>query len=249
MSCTDPTFLAIIQHGHNNTCAPSEASVVSQRAVFVLPSRVQLIASRQIPFSTTAGSCTGCICGSRAQARWRKIANPPSSSPVFRRVLDIYTVVVVISRAMTPQTSLRALDDIHRSVSDPPASPTRLGGRRQPGRFRATARRFGWNTGEGNQSKDALIQALMNSYGWKMQLLPASELHILGREQRTSENKRLTVSTKGLPHTPGNVDVKCLKCDRARGSLGRGLAKKVEGEKVDSHSLTDTWAFLKCWHI
>ena len=75
---------------------------------------------------------------------------------------------------------------------------------------------------EGMQHREALVEELLNSYGGRCNLCNHELIWAVYSERQPTLD-RLDCS---LPHTIGNVDVKCLKCNRARGSLGRGKSKR-----------------------
>lgn len=72
----------------------------------------------------------------------------------------------------------------------------------------------------------ALIKQLLNSYRGRCSLC-SSELVWAVYSERQLTLDRLDCS---LAHTTGNIDVKCFKCNRAHGGLGRRRAKN----KVDT---------------
>ena len=76
--------------------------------------------------------------------------------------------------------------------------------------------------GEGGHRKGALIEELLRSYRRRCSSC-SSELVWAVHSERQLTLDRLDCA---LPHTSGNVDVKWLRCNRARGGLGRGLTKK-----------------------
>ncbi|CAN0303932.1 unnamed protein product, partial [Ectocarpus fasciculatus] len=73
-----------------------------------------------------------------------------------------------------------------------------------------TARRLGPD--EGMQYREALAEELLNSYGGRCSLC-SCELVWAVYSERQPTLDRLDCS---LPHTVDNVDVKCLRCNRAR---------------------------------
>ncbi|CAB1116244.1 unnamed protein product [Ectocarpus sp. CCAP 1310/34] len=80
---------------------------------------------------------------------------------------------------------------------------------------------------EGGRHREALVQELLNSYGGRCNLCTCELVWAVYSERQPTLD-RLDCS---LPHTAENVDAKCLRCNRARGSLGRGRTKK---KKVES---------------
>ncbi|CAB1121518.1 unnamed protein product [Ectocarpus sp. CCAP 1310/34] len=156
------------------------------------------------------------------------------------RFSDVCWLYTAISRATGPSNVL-VLDDVHRSVSDMTEQAGRSWANRKVSscpRADVTAGRV--DHGEGNQHKDALIQALVSSYGGRCNSCSVELVWAVNSERQPTLD-RLDCA---LPHTPGNVDVRCLKCDRTRGSLGRGLTKKqtkvetvlTQKEEASSHS-------------
>ena len=77
---------------------------------------------------------------------------------------------------------------------------------------------------EGGKYREALVQELLSAY------LPVARCNLCSSELiwAVYSERQPTLDRLGcaLPHTIGNVDVKCLKCNRARGSLGGGRTKK-----------------------
>ncbi|CAB1110488.1 unnamed protein product [Ectocarpus sp. CCAP 1310/34] len=142
------------------------------------------------------------------------------------RFSDVYWLYTAISRATGP-LNVVILDDIHRSVSDMSEHARRSWATRKVSSYlRADVTGGRLDEGEGNQHNNALAQALLNSYGGRCNSCTIELVWAVYSERQPTLD-RLDCA---LPHTPGNVDVKCLKCNRARGGLGRGLAKKKKDE-------------------
>ena len=76
--------------------------------------------------------------------------------------------------------------------------------------------------GDGGHHKDALIEELLRSYRGRCNSCSLELIWAVYSERQPTLDRLDCV----LPHTPGNVDIKCLRCSRARGGLGRGLTKK-----------------------
>ena len=81
---------------------------------------------------------------------------------------------------------------------------------------------------EGKQFGEALDQELLNASLVKCNLCSGELVWAVYSERQPT----LDCLDCGLPHTIGNVDVKCLKCNRAGGSLRGGSTKKKVDEAV-----------------
>lgn len=104
------------------------------------------------------------------------------------------------------------------SIGASATCPNRPGGSGRPGVSRATCatmlRPSGWMKGKGGSTRAPLSKnSCASTVGGATHAQSSSSGQCAGNFSR-----RLTVSTAPLPQTPGNVDVKCLKCNRARGS-------------------------------
>ena len=138
------------------------------------------------------------------------------------RFSDVHWLYTAVSRATGP-SNVRVVDDVHRSFSDMDGQARRSWAIRKVSSYLyadVTVGRLA--PGEGEQYKEALIQELLDSYRGRCNVC-SGELVWAVYSERQPTLDRLDCS---LPHTPGNVDVKCLRCNRARGGLGRGLTKK-----------------------
>ncbi|CAN0443214.1 unnamed protein product [Ectocarpus sp. 12 AP-2014] len=135
---------------------------------------------------------------------------------------DVYWIYTAISRATGP-SNVRVIDDIHRSKSDMSdrERASWISGKVSSYIYAdVAAGRLG--SDEGGQHREALVQELHRSYGGGCNLCNHELIWTVYSERQPTLD-RLDCA---LPHTIGNVDVKCLKCNRARGSLGRGKSKK-----------------------
>ncbi|CAM9767386.1 unnamed protein product, partial [Laminaria digitata] len=127
---------------------------------------------------------------------------------------DVHWLYTAVSRATGP-SNVRVVDDVHRSVSNMTCQERRSWVSRKVANYiyaDVTAGRL--RADEGKQFREDLGQELLNAYLGKCNLCSS---------ERQPTLDRLDCA---LPHTIGNVDVKCLKCNRAKGSLGRGCTKK-----------------------
>lgn len=114
------------------------------------------------------------------------------------------------------------MDDVHSSVCSMDGETRRSWATRKVSSYLYADVKTGrLETGEGGQHKEALVQELLESYRGRCNLC-SIELVWAVYSERQPTLDRLDCS---LPHTAENVDVKCLKCNRARGSLGRGRTK------------------------
>ncbi|CAB1112833.1 unnamed protein product [Ectocarpus sp. CCAP 1310/34] len=135
---------------------------------------------------------------------------------------DVYWIYTAISRATGP-SNVRVIDDIYRSKSDMSDRERASWVSRKVSSYiyaDVAAERLG--SDEGGQHREALVQELHRSYGGRCNLCNHELIWTVYSERQPTLD-RLDCA---LPHTIGNVDVKCLKCNRARGSLGRGKSKK-----------------------
>lgn len=82
---------------------------------------------------------------------------------------------------------------------------------------------------EGWQHKEALVQELLDSYRGRCNLCSGELVWMVYSEGQPT----LDHLDCSLPHTTKNVDVKCLKCNRGRGGLGRGGAKNKVDKQED----------------
>ena len=140
---------------------------------------------------------------------------------------DVHWLYTAVSRATGP-SNVRVIDDIHRSESNMSDLERISWVSRKISSYiyaDVTAGRLGPD--EGMQHREALAEEFLNSYGGRCNLCNHELIWAVYSERQPTLD-RLDCS---LPHTIGNVDVKCLKCNRARGSLGRGKSKR---RKVDS---------------
>ncbi|CAM9715401.1 unnamed protein product, partial [Hapterophycus canaliculatus] len=128
------------------------------------------------------------------------------------RFSDVYWLYTAISRATGPSNAV-VLDDVHRSVSDMSEQARRSWATRKVSIYlRADVKAGRLDDGEGGQHKGALIEELLRSYRGRCNSC-SLELVWAVYSERQPTLDRLDCA---LPHTPGNVDVKCLKCNRAR---------------------------------
>ncbi|CAM9189604.1 unnamed protein product [Pylaiella littoralis] len=135
---------------------------------------------------------------------------------------DVYWIYTATSRATGP-SNVRVIDDNHRSKSDMSDRERASWVSRKVSSYiyaDVAAERLG--SDEGGQHREALVQELHRSYGGRCNLCNHELIWTVYSERQPTLD-RLDCA---LPHTIGNVDVKCLKCNRARGSLGRGKSKK-----------------------
>ncbi|CAN0325164.1 unnamed protein product, partial [Ectocarpus sp. 6 AP-2014] len=135
---------------------------------------------------------------------------------------DVYWIYTAISRATGP-SNVRVIDDIHRSKSEMSdrERASWISGKVSSYIYAdVAAERLG--SDEGGQHREALVQELHRSYGGRCNLCNHDLVWAVYSERQPTLD-RLDCA---LPHTIDNVDVKCLKCNRARGSLGRGKSKK-----------------------
>ncbi|CAB1116215.1 unnamed protein product [Ectocarpus sp. CCAP 1310/34] len=142
------------------------------------------------------------------------------------RHADVHWLYTAVSRATGP-SSVRVIDDIHRSESDM-SDRERVSwvSRKVSSYIYADVAAGRLGPEEGRRHREALVQELLNSYGGRCHRCTCELVWAVYSEQQPTLD-RLDCS---LPHTAENVDVKCLRCNRARGSLGRGRTKK---KKVD----------------
>ena len=140
---------------------------------------------------------------------------------------DVNWLYTAISRATGP-SNVVVLDDVHRSVSDMPEPIRRSWATRKVSSYlRADVAAGRLDDVEEGQHKDALIEELLRSYRGRCNSCSVELVWAVYSERQPTLD-RLDCA---LPHTPGNVDVKCLRCNRARGGLGRGLSKKKKEEE------------------
>ncbi|CAB1096640.1 unnamed protein product [Ectocarpus sp. CCAP 1310/34] len=156
---------------------------------------------------------------SLCRAEAENVFDPPGSCTVHA----VQGRTVEGSRATGP-SNVRVIDDIHRSESDM-SDRERVSwvSRKASSYIYADVAAGRIKSDEGGQHREALVQELHRSYGGRCNLCN-HELTWTVYSERQPTLDRLDCA---LPHTIGNVvDVKCLKCNRARGSLGRGKSKK-----------------------
>ncbi|CAM9948387.1 unnamed protein product [Ectocarpus sp. 6 AP-2014] len=135
---------------------------------------------------------------------------------------DVYWIHTAISRATGP-SNVRVIDDIHRSKSEMSdrERASWISGKVSSYIYAdVAAERLG--SDEGGQHREALVQELHRSYGGRCNLCNHDLVWAVYSERQPTLD-RLDCA---LPHTIENVDVKCSKCNRVRGSLGRGKSKK-----------------------
>ncbi|CAN0384855.1 unnamed protein product, partial [Laminaria digitata] len=130
---------------------------------------------------------------------------------------DVHWLYTAVSRATGP-SNVRVVDDVHRSVSNMTCQERRSWvSRKVSNHIYADVTAGRLRADEGKQFREDLGQELLNAYLGKCNLC-SSELVWAVYSERQPTLDRLDYA---LPHTIGNVAVKCLKCNRARGSLGR----------------------------
>lgn len=136
---------------------------------------------------------------------------------------DARWLYTAISRSTGP-SDVRAVDDIHRSMDDIGSEERRSWVSRNVSGYiyaDVKAGRLG-SVEDGHQHRVALVKELLRVIGGRCNLC-ARELVRAAYNELQPTLDRLDCL---MPHTTGNVDVKCLRCNRARGSLGRGKTKK-----------------------
>ena len=138
---------------------------------------------------------------------------------------NVHWLYTAVSRATGPSNA-RVVDDVHRSVSNMTCQKSRSWVSRKVLDFiYADVTAGHLRADEGKQFRENLGQELLSAYLGKCNLCSSELVWAVCIERRPTLD-RLHCA---LPHTIGNVDVKCLKCNRARGSLGRRCTKKNKG--------------------
>ncbi|CAB1108999.1 unnamed protein product [Ectocarpus sp. CCAP 1310/34] len=140
---------------------------------------------------------------------------------------EVHWLYTAVSRATGP-SNVRVIDDVHRNESNMSHRERASWVSRKVSSYiytNVTAGRL--RADDGGQHREALVQELHRSYGGRCNLCNHEPIWAVYSERQPTLD-RLDCS---LPHTAENVDVQCLKCNRARRSLGRGKSKR---KKVDS---------------
>ncbi|CAB1101988.1 unnamed protein product [Ectocarpus sp. CCAP 1310/34] len=161
---------------------------------------------------------------SLCRAEAENLFDPPGSCTVHAVQGRTVEGKLVIHQAPTGPSNVSIVEDVHRSKSNMSDRERVSWVSRKVSSYiyaDVTAGRLGPD--EGMQHREALLaEDLLNSYGGRC-CLCSCELVWAVYSERQPTLDRLDCS---LPNIADNVDVKCLRCNRARGSQGRGRTKK-----------------------
>ncbi|CAN0141052.1 unnamed protein product, partial [Hapterophycus canaliculatus] len=125
---------------------------------------------------------------------------------------DVHWLYTAVSRATGP-SNVMVIDDIHRSESNM-SDRERLSwvSRKVSSYIYADVTAGRLEPDEGVQHREALVEELHRSFGGRCNLCDHELVWAIYSERQPTLD-RLDCA---LPHTIGNVDVKCLRCNRAR---------------------------------